>query len=205
MEDAPPIIGSHPLPPAAPVQPHERIELLDVLRGFSLFGILLVNMALFSYPSYYLFAGVRPGTMAIDLWADQIVQFFAAAKFYPLFSFLFGVGIALQLLRAEARGRSFAGPHLKRMLVLLLIGIIHAFLIWEGDILMAYAIGGIILMAFWKRKPITIAIWTGVCLLLPIVLYGALGGLWYLATLLPAGGESIQAQMEQWESLATEK
>lgn len=197
MTDLPPIIASVPNS-VAPVSAEERTDLLDVLRGFSLFGILLVNMALFSFPVYYLFSGVGVGAGPLDQWVTWAIRFFAEGKFYPLFSLLFGMGTAMQMQRAEERGVSFPGLHLRRMLVLLCIGVIHGFFIWEGDILMLYALLGMVLVAFRKCKPKTLAIWIGLCLAIPIVLYG---GLWLLMTLIsfaPGAEAKIDKSIKAW-------
>ncbi|MCJ7825147.1 MAG: DUF418 domain-containing protein, partial [Anaerolineales bacterium] len=82
-----------------------------------------------------------------------LTRFFVEAKFYSLFSFLFGWGMAIQLIRAQSRGTDFLPRYLRRLLVLLLIGVIHGTLIWVGDILTLYAILGFLLLLFRKRSP----------------------------------------------------
>jgi uncharacterized protein len=126
-----------------PVQ--ERIVALDVLRGFALLGIFVVNMVDFSG------SGFRLGTIGtrgseIDQLVDLGIVYFFVTKFYLLFSFLFGVGFAVQMRSAEAKGRPFVGVYLRRLGVLLLIGLAHATLIWDGDILRLYAIAGVLLL-----------------------------------------------------------
>lgn len=128
------------------VRPLEnRIVALDVLRGFALFGVLMVNMLDFSG------SALRMGTLGmrgtfVDQLVDALIAMFAIVKFYLLFSFLFGVGFAVQMRRMEASGRPFVGFYLRRLGVLFIIGIIHAVLIWDGDILMLYAIAGLLLL-----------------------------------------------------------
>lgn len=131
---------------ATAVQPiRERILALDVLRGFALFGILLVNMLDFSGSALRLNTlGVRGNEL--DQLVDVGVTFFAVTKFYLLFSFLFGVGFAVQMRRTEAKGGSFVGFYLRRLGVLFLIGLAHAVLIWDGDILRLYAVAGLLLL-----------------------------------------------------------
>lgn len=195
--DIPPVIT--PTPPVAlkPVAAEERIETLDVLRGFALFGILTVNMAGFSWPMDQVLMGRSLWESRADLIADGIVGFLAEGKFYPLFSFLFGLGVALQMERAEARGAEFAGRFCRRLLVLLSFGLAHAILVWEGDILVWYALCGFLLLAFRKRKPSTLLIWVAVCLLIPALLILALWAMLAGASLVPEISQIIQRELAQ--------
>ena len=123
----------------------DRIEELDVLRGIALCGIFLVNMVDFSG------SGLRAGTFAvrgtsIDQIVDLAIACFALTKFYLLFSFLFGVGFAVQMQRMEESGRPFVRLYLQRLGVLLLIGVAHSILLWDGDILRLYAVAGVLLL-----------------------------------------------------------
>lgn len=123
-----------------------RIAALDVLRGFALFGILLVNMLDFSG------SALRAGTLGmrggeLDQIVDIGITFFAVTKFYLLFSLLFGIGFAVQMRRMESSGRPFVGFYARRLLILLVIGFAHSILIWDGDILRLYAVAGVLLIA----------------------------------------------------------
>lgn len=125
---------------AGPTQPLERIQAIDLLRGFALLGILLVN-----------FVGSEVArTGRIDDEVRRLLDFFISSKFYTTFSFLFGLGFALQLLRARERKSRIVPVYLRRMAVLYLIGLFHAILIWQGDILLMYAVMGIFLILFHK-------------------------------------------------------
>ncbi|MCX7791460.1 MAG: DUF418 domain-containing protein, partial [Chloroflexaceae bacterium] len=117
---------NHP-EPVAPVQPAERIATLDIVRGFALFGILTVNMFLFSHPFQDLLLPPPPDVPWYDRLATWLVRLFSEGKFYPLFSLLFGLGFALQLERARERGGRFAPLYLRRLLVLLGFGLVHAY------------------------------------------------------------------------------
>jgi uncharacterized protein len=142
----------------APTSASERIDVIDILRGLALFGILAANMRGFSAPAQVYFN--------VDAWfkghLDTIVQewiyILVQGKFITLFSFLFGLGFAVQMERATARGRSVSF-YPRRLFVLLIFGLIHAWLIWWGDILIDYALTGFLLFLFRKAKPKTIAIW----------------------------------------------
>src|SRR5438128_144929 len=112
---SPPVIG--------PVLRQERIEAIDILRGVAILGILIVNMGGFSLPEDLPAQQLWP-TM-VDGTVEKLILFFAQEKFKSLFSFLFGVGLAVQMMRAEARGARFLPLYLRRLCVLLLIGVAH--------------------------------------------------------------------------------
>ena len=131
-----------------PVAASERIATLDVLRGFALFGILLMNMEAFSGPLDMSFTGIDPHWQGGDYWADAFVYIFVQGKFFTLFSLLFGAGFAVMAQRASSAGRDFTRFYLRRSLGLLIIGALHAVLLWSGDILVAYALLSFALLAF---------------------------------------------------------
>ena len=156
-----------------PVRRGERVELLDALRGFSIFGILLANLMVFSGT---FFAGSAGAAIAFpNSTADRVTEFLihllVEGKFYSTFSLLFGVGFAVQLARAESLGRPFASFFRRRMLFLLLIGVTHA-LVWAGDILWLYAVVGFVLIPFRQGQERTLLIWVAALLVVPVVLYG---------------------------------
>jgi uncharacterized protein len=163
--------------PLRPVASGERIATLDILRGFALFGILLVNMAFFSSPVPVAAGMVEWWRGTADRIAHAFLVFATHGKFYSLFSFLFGVGFSIQLARAESRGASGARFFAKRLLVLLAIGAVHAFLIWMGDILMLYALLGFLLILFRNRQPKTLLIWAVVLFAIPVLFMGGLTAL----------------------------
>jgi uncharacterized protein len=136
---------------AAPTAPEQRLASLDVLRGVALLGVLVENLQHFVQPSYEAFAA-SPAASGLDRLALWAIRFACDNKVYLLFSFLFGYGVALQLLRAEAAGARFAPLHAWRMAVLLLIGIAHS-LVWSGDILTTYAILGLLLLPLRRARP----------------------------------------------------
>lgn len=147
----------------------ERAEVIDALRGFALFGILLVNMYLFSHPVQMVILPVDPAEDGLNRIADRLVRFFAETKFYSLFSFLFGLGFSLQMVRAEERGARFLRLYTRRLITLFLIGVVHAYFIWVGDILMLYAVLGFLLLLYRKARPKTLVIWVVVFLTLPFL------------------------------------
>ncbi|MBU0906352.1 MAG: DUF418 domain-containing protein, partial [Firmicutes bacterium] len=114
----------------APTQLSERVVALDMMRGFSLLGIFIVNMLAFHTPFYY----IDPYTwftVPADRDAFQWIDIAIQGSVYPLFSMLFGYGLAIQFTKARERGVSFPKLALRRLLVLLGFGIVHAFFIWS--------------------------------------------------------------------------
>src|SRR4030095_7235931 len=97
----------------------------------------------------------------------------AEGKFYSIFSMLFGFGMAIQMGRAQVRGRSFARTYVRRLLVLLLIAAADITLLWFGDILHAYVLLGFVLLLFRNRQQLTLVIWALVFLLVPILFFTA--------------------------------
>ena len=132
----------------APVAPGDRIQAMDVLRGFALLGILLMNIEGFVGPLMASTSGVNPALSGADRIADLLVYVLVQGKFYTLFSLLFGMGFAVMSQRAEQAGRPFAGVYWRRGLVLLGIGLVHAIFIWAGDVLVMYALCSFLLLAF---------------------------------------------------------
>ncbi len=151
----------------AATPPEQRIAILDALRGFAIFGILVVNMGGFKSPGFPLGPGGESlWRGALDHSVAKLIGLAATLKFVTIFSFLFGVGFALQVLRAEARKVPFIPLYFRRVLVLLTIGLIHGFLIWWGDILAIYAVVAVALLLFRRCKPRTLLIWSAALFLL---------------------------------------
>lgn len=133
-----------------PVGMQERIATIDILRGFSLLGILLVNMFGFYLPMPHISDLSNWFTEAQDIILQQLLDIYVQSSFYPLFSMLFGYGLAMQYVKAQSTGTNFYQFAPKRMIVLFAIGILHAVLIWWGDILTTYAFCGVFLIAFMR-------------------------------------------------------
>jgi uncharacterized protein len=154
---------------AGPVTAAERILYIDILRGMALFGILAANMRGFNAPAdAYGNVGVLFHARA-DRIAQAFIDIFIQGKFVTLFSFLFGLGFAVQLTRAEARGAKFMSFYPRRLAALVLFGLIHGLLIWWGDILLTYALAGSLLLLFRKRTQKTLLWWAGSIASLPIL------------------------------------
>ena len=147
---------------AAPVAPPERIVSIDVLRGVALLGILLMNIQSFSMPGdAYLNPSAYGDLTGANRWVWIICHLFADQKFISIFSMLFGAGI---LLIAERVGPEQATRiHYRRMAVLLVFGLLHAHLLWSGDILFSYAICGMFVYLARRLTPKSLII-TGLAL-----------------------------------------
>lgn len=133
----------------------ERIEILDALRGFALFGILLANILVWS--GWVLMTDAQRLALAGNdavAWQYRFHHLLVDGKFYTIFSLLFGAGFALQISRLAARGADGLRIYRRRVLVLLAIGLVHSWLIWDGDILTLYALLGLLLPVFhrWSER-----------------------------------------------------
>ena len=105
-----------------------------------------MNVEFFSRPLADLDVGMAAGAQGLDHWVGWFVHVFVRGKFWTMFSLLFGMGFAVMLSRAEARGASFAGPYLRRTVVLGAFGVLHYVFLWAGDILFSYALGAMLLV-----------------------------------------------------------
>jgi len=158
-----------PKPRAEPVSSSERYFAVDVLRGFALLGILAMNIVAFGWPMAAYGNPMRGGGFeGLDraIWFGN--HLFFEGKMMTIFSMLFGAGLVLMDQRAEARGAKIRGVYYRRVLWLLVIGLIHAYLIWNGDILVLYAECGLLLYLFRNRRPKTLII-LGICAMLAMV------------------------------------
>ncbi len=168
-------VAGSPHEPRSPINPTERIVVIDIVRGFALFGVLMLNLLSFSGPTLSFEAWAGSTT-----WWDKAVELVlfvgGEAAFYSTFSFLFGVGVALQIHRASSRNERFVFHHLSRMGVLLGFGLLHALLIWDGDILVNYSIAGSFLFLFSRLGPKAL-IWTAAGLGGVVALLMTIGGL----------------------------
>ena len=178
-------------PAVAPVQQAERIQIVDILRGFALFGILLVNMALFSYPFQSILFPAAPAMPWYDCAATWLIHLLAEGKFYALFSLLFGLGMILLMERIEAAAEvrallhaAAAGPAVHRSRPRVLI--------WPGDILIMYALLGFPLLLFRKSRPRTLLIWAAILIAIPLVFMAVATGLVALGSMTPEGAQQIE-------------
>jgi uncharacterized protein len=131
----------------------DRLPVIDALRGFALFGVLLANVLYWSAWGMITEAQ-RVALAGADMaqWQWRLHHLLVDGKFYTLFSLLFGAGFALMLERLTRRGHDGLRIYRRRVLVLLGFGIIHCYLVWDGDILLLYALLGLVLPLFHRMR-----------------------------------------------------
>jgi len=176
-----------------PIGERERITSIDVLRGFALLGILVMNIQSFAMISAAYFNPTAYGDLTginFLVWAAS--HLLADQKFMTVFSMLFGAGIVVFATRAEAKQRRSAGLHYRRMMWLAIFGLLHAYLLWYGDILFTYAACGLLVYLLRRLKP-------GWLMLIGIVALTIPAGLNYLSGwMLTVWPQIADAQMEMW-------
>jgi uncharacterized protein len=152
----------------------QRIELVDIIRGFALLGIFFVNIPDMWGKGYYFVSEYVGSDAFVRLLYDMFIQ----TKFYTLFSFLFGLSFYFFMQSTAQRGLKPKRLMARRLALLLIFGGLHFFFVWFGDILMSYAVIGFLLLLFYGRKAKTILIWSLILLaisflILPLSYYMA--------------------------------
>ena len=125
-----------------PTDPNTRLGTVDAIRGFALFGVLLVNM-------YNFGADAPEWSGLLDRAFSTLMHSFFETKSWRLFSLLFGLGLSLQLAGTMSQASGSLWFYFRRLTLLFVFGMVHA-LFFDGDILMEYAMLGLILLAFYK-------------------------------------------------------
>jgi uncharacterized protein len=191
-ELAGPAYAVAPVSAVAPVTRQDRVSSVDVLRGFSLMGILLMNICDFAYgfKNYaYPLSTVKPVFSGPHWKVNTAVWFLrwilAEGKMRAMFSMLFGAGVILLTQRAEQRGAGVrvADIYTRRNMWLFLIGMLHGYLIWSGDILFYYGTSALLFLFPFRNVRVKRLIWTaGIILLLnSVIVNGAQYGRAYSA------------------------
>ena len=140
-------VGAAPVA-SAPVNPSERIDAIDVLRGIALFGVLAINVVNeFRVSIFEEFLPVADTTGTLDRAVQTFLTMAIELKAMALFSLLFGIGMAIQFERLTPNPRR-GMLLMRRLAILLVIGVAHLFLIWNGDILTEYSLAGFIALPF---------------------------------------------------------
>lgn len=196
-----------------PVIGDDRIASLDVLRGVAVLGILVMNIYAFAMPfiayaNPLLMGGTEPHNLGTWFFTHILFD----QKFLSIFAMLFGAGIVLMTGRAEARRVKFGRIYYRRQIWLLVLGAVHGYLIWFGDILFTYAVIGMLVYLLRHRSPKTLIVIA--CLLLPIALGLSYGMSIYTeqtqtevneVTVLQESGEDLSEKQEQllagWEEM----
>ncbi len=179
-----------------PVQQKERVEILDLLRGFALLGILMVNMPLMNAPFLTEMGAFALWTDSANQQASWIIDFFFTGKFYTLFSMLFGMGFYFFMKKANEAGNAVLGLFRRRLGWLLVIGVLHVVLLWYGDILVFYALFGFLMILFRKKSNKSLIIWAICILLIPIVLSTLMVLIFKLALSIPEAAMEIESSFQ---------
>ena len=168
---------SSPLTTSADVRPvgaGERVVLLDTLRGFALCGVLMANVYLWFSGRMFLSRAQFETAMKDATWLDIAINHafgpLIGGRFITIFSFLFGLGFAVQLGRAEDRGTSVGPVYARRLAVMLGLGLAHLFLLFQGDIISTYALLGFTLLLFHRRSDRALLLWAAALLFLAPIL-----------------------------------
>lgn len=178
--------------PLNPTSSSERIDSLDFLRGFAILGILIMNIQSFSMPgAAYINPEAYGDLTGINKWVWILSHTLADMKFMAIFSILFGAGVVLVTQKAENKTGKSAGLHYKRTFWLLVIGLIHAHLIWYGDILVIYALCAFFVYLFRKMSPKKTFIIGIIFISIHTLIYGFFG--MSLEFMPPEGLESIKS------------
>lgn len=136
-----------------PSQQSDRIQDIDILRGFALFGVILVNIFYFNTPSDYFSAYYNQFHDPLNEIIFHGLTWFFSGKFYPIFSFLFGLGFSIQFMKSLQKGVNPYKFLARRLTILLFFGLAHIVFVWEEDILFIYAVFGFILLILAGRSP----------------------------------------------------
>ena len=179
-----------------PVTETERIVPMDVLRGFALLGILVMNIQLFAmveaaYDNPTAYGDLNGANFLVWLLSHLL----ADQKFISIFSMLFGAGIVLMWQKAESSGARPTRLHYRRVGWMILFGLLHAYLLWYGDILYAYGMCGLFVYLFRRKSPRTLV--SSALVLAAIGSLIAIGlGLFWVPHLSP----DIKAELiEEWQ------
>jgi uncharacterized protein len=190
-------------PTIVPVAPGERLATLDVLRGVALLGILVINIQSFAMvEAAYLNPTAYGDLTGLNRWVWIVSHVIGDMKFMTLFSVLFGAGIVLVTTRAEKSGRSAAWLHYRRTFWLLVIGLMHAYLLWYGDILVAYALCAVPAFLFRRVRPTRLLLVGLLILAVPSLLTVLFG--WMTQASPQAAAESMGTWRPGAEEIANE-
>jgi uncharacterized protein len=175
----------------SPVDAQQRLVSLDILRGVAVLGILIMNIQSYAMISA---AYINPTAFGDftgwNKWVWILSHLFADQKFMTIFSLLFGAGVLLFTERLESKGHSPLGIHYRRIFWLFVIGIMHAYLLWYGDILVPYAVCALVVVLLRKLSPKYLVSLGLLMILIPSLLYLMFGLSW--AFIPPEGQQGIE-------------
>jgi len=178
---------------AQPIPQNSRIVIVDIIRGFALFGVLIANLTGFITFALPEKEGALLVTTPVDKFTEHFVSLFIEGKFITIFSMLFGYGFGVLIERVAQRGVQVNRFFTRRMIILLLFGLVHL-AIWWGEILNVYAMAGLLMLLFRKMETKKL-LWWGLILLF-------IGGTFIQALkilLLPPPGEKLDSLLAYYE------
>lgn len=182
----------------APLAKKDRILSIDLLRGVAVLGILVMNIQHFSMPqAAYINPTVYGDLNGLNRWVWILSHILASEKFMSVFSMLFGASILLFTQRVEMKGLNSAVLHYRRMFWLLVFGLMHAYLLWTGDILVSYSLCGMLVFLFRKKRPFTLIGIAFAFFLVPILL-----NLYFVWSIPYWPDETMLFTMESWKPMA---
>jgi uncharacterized protein len=186
----------------AATEPTPRIATLDIVRGIAVMGILAMNIVAFAMPfQAYMNPAAYGGAQGADLASWLFSFILIDGKMRGLFSFLFGASMLLVIERAEAKGESAARVHYRRMIWLLVFGLIHLYFIWFGDILNSYALVGMIAWWFRGLSPRALVRWGVGLVVVQLIVFVGLAA---AAFLLRDAAASDPAMVADWHDLESQ-
>ena len=136
-----------------PTPKSDRINELDIFRGFAILGIFMVNILIMNVSFAYRGEWEAEQTEWLQRGSFFVLETIFYSKFFTIFSFLFGAGVALQIQHAKQKGNYSNTFFLRRFGTLFLFGIMHILFIWSGDILHLYGMLGLLLLLFFRGSP----------------------------------------------------
>jgi len=180
-------------PGIGPVRAAERVPCLDILRGVAVLGILVMNVYAFAMPlAAYANPLVMGGTDVLDIGTWFFTHLFFDQKFMSIFSMLFGAGLIMMMQRAESHAAALGPIYYRRMFWLLLLGALHGYFIWFGDILFHYGLMGMLVFLLRKAPPKTLL--AIACAALPMALLINFASSFYVEDLQSEATRIEQAQ-----------
>ena len=182
-----------------------RIVTLDIVRGVAVMGILAMNIVAFAMPPQaYMNPMAYGADRAVDLAVYVFNFIFIDGKMRGLFSFLFGASMLLVIQLAEAKGESAKSVTMRRQLWLLAFGMSHFYLIWYGDILIGYALVGIVAFAFRRMEPRRLVRWGVILVLAQAAVMAAMAGYAQYLSGVVAGPSPSADDLRTWDEMTRE-
>ncbi|EAZ83208.1 DUF418 domain-containing protein [Algoriphagus machipongonensis] len=150
-----------------PISQSNRIELLDIFRGFAVFGIFVVNIEIMNcaFPNQEVFS--QQWESGWSTFIFRVMQLFFYSKFFPVFSFLFGLGISMQAIKMKESGTASITFFIRRMFFLFLLGLVHIIFLWNGDVIHLYAILGLFILIILPLSKRMLLVLVALVLLFP--------------------------------------